>query len=89
MVWSGVDSVRDDIDRSEVTWRVGVRTMYRLVPVSIGRIGILAVCSMLGRLYRSTVKNIGQLLLLQFVQGLTPVCGTQRYVYSTYRWSGV
>jgi len=48
-----------------------VRTMYRLVPVSIGLIGILAVCSGLRRLYRSTVKNIGQLLLLQFVQGLT------------------
>lgn len=48
-----------------------MRTMYRLVPVSIGLIGILAVFSGLRRLYRSTVKNIGQLLLLQFVQGLT------------------
>jgi len=47
LVWSGVDSVRDDIDRSEVIWRVGVRTMYRLVPVSIGLIGVLAVCSVL------------------------------------------
>jgi hypothetical protein len=48
-----------------------MRTMNRLVPVSIGLIGILVVCSMLWRLYRSVIKNIGQLLLLQFMQGLT------------------
>ena len=48
-----------------------MRTMYRLVPVAIGLIGILAVCKCATEAISVNSQNIGQLLALQFVQGLT------------------
>ena len=49
--------------------------MYRLVPVSIGLIGILAVCKYAKEAISVNSRNIGQLSLLQFMQGLTTCVG--------------